>query len=98
MYHNAWKRPMHVGHMASHVCDTWHAMCRNAWHMEKAINMVWELFIEGGSSKKEKEGKKKERERKRRKEKRERKKKKGREKEGEKESGVPTIGTRQTKK
>ena len=27
--------------------------------MEKAINMVWELFVEGGSSKKEKEGKKK---------------------------------------
>ena len=55
---DAWKRPMHVGHMASHVCDTWHAMCQHAWHMEKAINMVWELFVEGGSSKKEKEGKK----------------------------------------
>ena len=71
---------MHVGHMASHVCDTWNAMCQHAWHMEKAINMVWELFIEVGSSKKEKEGKKKERERKERKrgkEKRERKRRKG---------------------
>ena len=27
--------------------------------MENAINMVWELFVEGGHSKKEKEGKKK---------------------------------------
>ena len=27
--------------------------------MENAINMGWELFIEGGSNKKEKEGKKK---------------------------------------
>ena len=58
MCHDAWQRPMHVGHMAIHVCDTWHAMCQHAWHMEKAINMVWELFVEAGSSKKEKEGKK----------------------------------------
>ena len=44
--------------------------------MENAINMVWELFVEGGSRKKEKEGKKKGRgkERKEREE-----KKKGRE-------------------
>ena len=34
---------------------------------EKAINLVGELFIEGGSNKKEKEGKQKERERKERK-------------------------------
>ena len=58
MCHNALQRPMNVGHMASHVCDTWQAMCQHAWHMEKAINMVCELFIEAGSSKKEKEGKK----------------------------------------
>ena len=45
-------------HMVSHVCDTWHAMCQHAWNMENAINMVWELFIEEGSNKKEKEGKK----------------------------------------
>ena len=52
--------------MVSHAGDTWQAMCHNAWqrpmhvgHMAhlKAINMV--LFVEGGSSKKEKEGKKK---------------------------------------
>ena len=35
--------------------------------MEKAINRVWELFVEAGTSKKEKEGKKKVRERKERK-------------------------------
>ena len=34
-------------------------MCQHAWHMENAINMVWELFVEGGSVKNEKEGKKK---------------------------------------
>ena len=50
--------------MAIHVSDTWHDMCQHAWHMENAINMVWELFVEGGSSKKENEGKKKEREKK----------------------------------
>ena len=33
-------------------------MCQHAWNMENAINMVWELFVEGGSCKKEKEGKK----------------------------------------
>ena len=71
--------------MASHVGDTWQAMCHNAWqkptrhawHIEKAINMVWELFVEAGSDEKEKE-KKKERERKERKrgkEKRERRRK-----------------------
>ena len=58
---------MHVGHMACHV-----STCMA--HV-KAINM--EMFVQGGGSKKEKEGKKKERERKERKrgkEKRERKK------------------------
>ena len=92
---------MHLGHMASHVCDTWHAMCQHAWHMEKAINMVWELFVEAGSSKKEKEGKKKgegKKGKKERKRKEREKEKKGREKEGEKENGVSTVGTRQTKK
>ena len=61
-------RPMHVGHMASHVCDTWHALCQHAWNMEKDIYGVWELFVQAGSRKKENEGKKKkERERKERK-------------------------------
>ena len=59
MCHNAWQRPMHVGHMASHGYDTWHAMCQHAWHMEKDIYGVLELFVQAGSSKKEKEGKKK---------------------------------------
>ena len=27
MCHIAWQRPMHVRHMASHVCGTWQAMC-----------------------------------------------------------------------
>ena len=48
--------------------------------MEKTIYGVWELFVEAGGSKKEKEGKKKERERKERKrekEKRERRRRKG---------------------
>ena len=80
---------MAVGHMACHVST--------CMAHEKDINMVWELFIEGGRSKKEKEGKgkkgKKERKRKEREE-----EKKGREKERVKESGVPTVGTRQTKK
>ena len=59
-------------------------MCQHAWHMEKAINMVWELFVEVRSIKKEKEGKKKERERKERKrgkEKRERRRRNGEERE-----------------
>ena len=56
--HNSWQRPMHVGHMTSHVCDTWHAICQHARHMEKAIYGVWELFVEERSNKKEKEGKK----------------------------------------
>ena len=87
--------------MASHVSDTWHAMCQHAWRMKKVINMVWELFVEAESSKNEKEGKKRRgKERKEREEKkREREKeKKGREKKGEKESSVPTVETRQTKK
>ena len=46
--------------------------------MEKAINMVWEMFVEAGSNKKEKEGGKK----KKGKERKEREEKK-REKEGE---------------
>ena len=33
-------------------------MCQHAWHIENVINMVWELFVGEGSSKKEKEGKK----------------------------------------
>ena len=52
-------------------------MCQHAWHMEKAIYGVWELFVEAGSSKKEKEGEKR-----RGKEKKEREGKK-KEREGE---------------
>ena len=33
-------------------------MCQHAWHMEKAIYGLWELFVEAESIKKEKEGKK----------------------------------------
>ena len=49
MCHNAGQRPMHVGHMASHVstCIT---------HGEG-----YTLFIQEGSSKKKKEGKKRRR-------------------------------------
>ena len=50
MCHNAWQRPMHVGHMESHVST--------CMAMEKDIYGMWELFIQVGSSKKEKEGKK----------------------------------------
>ena len=71
MCHNAWKKPMHVGHMECHV-----STCMA--HV-KAINM--EMFVQGGGSKKEKEGKKKKererKERKRGKEKRERRRRKG---------------------
>ena len=67
MFHNAWQRPMHVGHMVCHVLT-----CMA--HV-KAINM--EFFVQGGGSKKEKEGKKKRRRGKERKEREE--KKRGRE-------------------
>ena len=40
MCHIAWQGPMHVGHIASHMCDTWHAMCHNAWPF-------WNLYIGG---------------------------------------------------
>ena len=69
--------------------------------MEKAINRVWELFVEAGTSKKEKEGKKNGEGKKGKKERKRKKRemeKKGREKEREKERGVPTVGTHQTKK
>ena len=58
-------------------------MCQHAWHKEKAIYGVWELFVEAGSSKKENEGKKKEgkKGKKERKRKEREKEKKGREKE-----------------
>ena len=62
--------------------------------MENAINMVWELFVEGGSNKKEKQGKKKGEGKKGKNE----RKIKEREKEGEKENGVLMVRTRQNKK
>ena len=52
---------MHVGHMASHVCDTWHAMCNHAWPFETykygSSHSVCEAAnsVRGGSSKEEKE-------------------------------------------
>ena len=50
--------------------------------MENAINMGWELFIEGGSSKKEKEGKKRRgKKRKKREEKKREKEREGNERE-----------------
>ena len=69
--------------------------------MENAINMVWELFVEGGSSKKEKEGKKRgegKKGKKERKRKEREKEKKVRQKEGEKENCVSMVGSRHTKK
>ena len=54
-------------------------MCQHAWHMEKAIYGVWELFVEAGNSKKENEGKKKERERKERKRRKKKREKRERE-------------------
>ena len=35
-------------------------MCQHAWHMEKDIYVMWELFVQAGSSEKKNEGKKKE--------------------------------------
>ena len=44
--HIAWQRPMHVGHMASHVCGTWQAMCVAhgkpcVWHMASHVCGTW---------------------------------------------------------
>ena len=68
---------MAKAHMASHVCDTWHAMCQHAWHTLKVINMGIKFnskavqFIEQqasvrGSSKENEEEGKREREERRR--------------------------------
>ena len=68
----------------------------------KFYNMVWELFVKGGSNKKEKEGKKKREGKKGKKERkikeRERRRRKGEKKKEKNESGVLTVGTYQTKK
>ena len=48
-------------HMASHVSHTWHAMYQHAWNMEKDIYGVLEVFVQAGTSKKEKEEKKRRR-------------------------------------
>ena len=70
--HIAWQRPIHVGHMASHVCGTWQAMC--VAHGKPCVimhglfetykygssHLVWGVVnsVRGGSSKeKEEEGK-----------------------------------------
>ena len=74
--------------MASHVSP--------CMQVGRSIKGGGDQFVEEGRSKKER-GRKKKRERKERKKERE-KEKKGREKEGEKEVGIPTIGTRRTKK
>ena len=38
--------------MASHVSDTWHAMCQHAWHTLKAKNIGSQIqFVGGGCSK-----------------------------------------------
>ena len=62
---------------------------------ENVYKMGGDQFVEEGRNRKERRRKKK-RERKERK--KEREKKKGREKGGEKEVGIPTVGTRRTKK
>ena len=72
MCHKAWEKPMHVGKMASHMCDTWHAMCQQHGIFE---GYKYGVVLGRGSNKKEKGGNKRERERKetnRGKEKRER--------------------------
>ena len=76
---------MHVGHMASHVCDTWHAMCvtygmpcvimHGPFETYKygSSHSVWGAvnLVRGGSSKeKEEEGKREREERRREKEER----------------------------
>ena len=70
-------RPMHVGHMACHVCDTWHAMCQHAWHF-KSCKYGSSNSVRGGSSKEKEEEGKREREERRRE--REEKKRKGKNK------------------
>ena len=34
--------------MASHVSDTWHAMCQHAWHTLKAKNIGSQIQFVGG--------------------------------------------------
>ena len=89
---------MHLGHMASHVCGTWQAMCVTpACHVSscmsllKPINMGVPIqfggqqdSVRGSSKKKEEEGK---REREERKREREEKKRKGKKKREEEERG-----------
>ena len=47
MSHNARQRLMHVGHKASHVCDTWKFMC--VTHSMPCVNMhgTFEDYIRG---------------------------------------------------
>ena len=101
MCHNAWQRPMHVGHMPSHVCDTW---CMTL--LEAIYTGVPIQFVEGSKKKREegkreKGGKKKEKgrrkEEKRKEEKRRKKRKKEKEKRERKEGKEGVLRSEQTR-
>ena len=80
-------RPMHVGHMANHVCDTWHAMCQHHGTFE-SYKYGSSNSVHGGLARrrrrkgKEKGRKRKEKERRKEKKKNEEERKKKEEKEG----------------
>ena len=76
MCHNAWQRLTHVGHMASHVCDTWHV-----GHMAHGVRYKWGVGAVC-TSRKQQEGKGRKKQRRRGKERKEKREKK-REREGE---------------
>ena len=99
-------------HMASHVCDTWHAMCQHAWLTMKAINMgMGSSFhtagssVRGSSKEKEEEGRKgeekgrkgKEKGRRRVKKERRKEKKKGEEERKKKEEKEGVLRSEQTR-
>ena len=48
MCHNAWQRPMHMGHMASHVWDTWHLL-----RLYKGLHS-WAIFTSKGGRRRRK--------------------------------------------
>ena len=74
-------------HMASHVGDTWQAMCHNAWRSVFPCGRCLYKQVTVRRKRKEKKNKRERKERKRRKEKRERKRRK-RERKKEKRKAV----------
>ena len=59
MCHIAWQGPMHVGHMASHVCGTWQAMCmphgkpcvcHMACHVSSCMALLEPIYRGGSNS------------------------------------------------